>query len=134
MYVRGFAILLVLSGAVAPSAAPAGQWQASPYRIVPCDGAWPENRAPAVLTLAIVWYPDPAKVYLRPEVVIPKDSYAGGGEKPAVPLTGLIPEDAGPRIHFTAPAEEGAYRLFVQVRDGKRHVGYANAAFYVRQE
>jgi hypothetical protein len=70
---------------------------------------------------------------IRPEVVIPRDSYAGGGEKPAVPIPGLIQED-GTRIHFMTPQTGGAYRLFVQVRDGNGHAGYANVPFYVRQK
>jgi hypothetical protein len=123
------------------------------------SGAWPWNRAPAVLALEIVGSPDRPRAYLqpsrsyearvfchdsdydpltfhwdiRPEVVIPKDSYAGGGEKPAVPIPGLIQDGRGARIRFATPQEEGAYRLFMQVRDGKGHVGYANAPFYVRQ-
>jgi hypothetical protein len=124
------------------------------------SGAWPPNRAPAVLSLDIIGFPDRAQIYLqpsqsyearvvcydsdydhlafqwdiRPEVVIPKDSYAGGGEKPAVPIPGLIQGDSGARIRFTTPTVEGAYRLFVQLRDGKGHTGYANAPFYVRQK
>jgi len=122
------------------------------------SGVWPANRAPAVLALEVAGFPEKARVYLspaqsyeatvvcydsdydplifqwdvRPEVMIPKDSYAGGGEKPAVPIPGLVQGD-GVRIRFTTPAEEGAYRLFVQVRDGKEHAGYANAPFYVRK-
>jgi hypothetical protein len=124
------------------------------------SGAWPQNRAPAVLTLDIVGFTDRTRFYLkpaqsyeamaasydsdydslafqwniRPEVVIPKDSYAGGGEEPVVPVPGLIQDDGGAQIQFKAPETEGAYRLFVQVRDGKGHVGYANVPFYVRQK
>lgn len=122
------------------------------------SGTWPQNRAPAVLAMDIVGFPDRARVYLqpaqsceakvagydcdydpltfqwdiRPEVVIPKDSYAGGGEKPAAAIPGLIQDESGPRIRFTTPQTQGAYRLFVQVRDGKGHTGYANVPFYVR--
>jgi hypothetical protein len=124
------------------------------------SGAWPTNRAPAVLSLDIAGCSDRAKVYLqpaqsyeakvtcydadydpltfqwdiRPEVVIPKDSYAGGGEKPAVPIPGLIQSGNSPRTRFAAPPTEGAYRLFVQVRDGKGHAGYANVPFYVQSK
>ncbi len=123
------------------------------------SGTRPENRAPAVLSLDIAGFGDRKQVYLkpaetceakvtcydcdydaltfkwdiRPEVEIPKDSYAGGGEKPAVPIPGLVPEKQGAQIRFTTPQTEGAYRLFVQVLDGQGHVGYANAPFYVRQ-
>lgn len=123
------------------------------------SGAWPQNRAPAVTAMEIVGFPDKTKVYLkpgqsyearvlaydcdydpltfhwdiRPEVVIPKDSYAGGGEKPAVPIPGLVQGDSE-QIRFTTPKTEGAYRLFVQIRDGHGHAGYANVPFFVRQE
>jgi hypothetical protein len=123
------------------------------------SGAWPQNRAPAVLALDITDFGDKKRLYLkpaetyeakvtcydcdydeltfqwdiRPEVEIPKNSYAGGGEKPAVPIPGLIQDGQGPHIRFTTPQTDGPYRLFVQVRDGHGHVGYANAAFYVRQ-
>ena len=70
---------------------------------------------------------------IRPEVEIPKNSYAGGGEKPAVPIPGLIQEGQDAHVRFISPQAEGTYRLFVQVRDGQGHVGYANTAFYVRQ-
>lgn len=120
---------------------------------------WPENRAPAVLDLDIVGFADSKQVYLkpaqvyeakvacydcdydtltwkwdiRPEVEIPKNSYAGGGEKPAAPIPGLIEEGQGIQVRFTTPQTEGAYRLFVQVLDGHGHVGCANAPFCVRQ-
>jgi hypothetical protein len=124
------------------------------------SGAWPDNRAPAVLLVAIVGQPDAKRVYLepaqtyeakvacydcdydaltfhwdiRPEVEIPENSYAGGGEKPAKPIPGLIEGSQGPHIRFATPQDEGPYRLFVQVLDGQGHVGYANAPFYVRRE
>ncbi len=123
------------------------------------SGTWPQNRAPAVLSLDIAGFSDRKQVYLkpaqtyeakvacydcdydpltfkwdiRPEVEIPKNSYAGGGEKPATPIPGLIEEGQGTQVRFTTPQAEGAYRLFVQVLDGHGHVGCANAAFYVRQ-
>ena len=123
------------------------------------SGTWPGNRAPAVLALEIAGFGDPKQIYLepartyeakvvcydpdydwltfhwdiRPEVEIPKNSYAGGGEKPAVPIPGLIQEGQDAHVRFITPQAEGTYRLFVQVRDGQGHVGYANTAFYVRQ-
>ncbi|UCG59856.1 MAG: hypothetical protein JSU70_10110 [Phycisphaerales bacterium] len=121
-------------------------------------GSWPQNRAPAVLELSIEGfaaerqiYLEPGKTYsasvacydsdydeltfawdIRPEVEIPANSYAGGGEKPAKPIPGLIADGHGPRVNFTAPSKDGPYRLFVQIRDGRGHAGYGNVAFYVR--
>ena len=123
------------------------------------SGAWPQNRAPAVLTLDIVGFADRKRVYLkpsrvyeakvacydsdydaltfqwdiRPEVEIPKNSYAGGLEKPAVPIPGLIENGDGPHVRFKTPVKEGPYRLFVQVLDGQGHAGYANVPFLVRK-
>ena len=39
--------------------------------------------------------------------------------------------DADGRLHFTAPATAGNYRLFVEVRDGHDHAAYANIPFRV---
>ena len=49
-------------------------------------------------------------------------------------MPGLIRDGDDARIHFTTPKTTGAYRLFVQALDGRGHVGYANAPFYVRPE
>jgi hypothetical protein len=68
---------------------------------------------------------------IRPEVEIPLDNYAGNRETPAVPLDGLIADARRAAIRFTTPTREGAYRLFVTVRDGKGSIGYANSPFFV---
>ncbi len=65
---------------------------------------------------------------IRPEAVYA--SYAGQGEKVPDPLAGLIDEEKA-AIHFTAPKEKGAYRLFVYVYDGKGHFSTANLPFLV---
>lgn len=121
-------------------------------------GSWPENRAPAVLNLNIEGFTDKKQIYLgagkvyfaivtsydsdydvltfvwniRPEVQIPAGSYAGGLEKPAKPIPGLIKESQGPRVHFIAPTEDGPYRIFVEIYDGQGHAGYGNIPFYVK--
>ncbi|MHC4517281.1 MAG: hypothetical protein ACYTAS_01720 [Planctomycetota bacterium] len=123
------------------------------------SGTWPDNRAPAVLSLDILGFADAKQIYLqpaqtyeaklacydpdydaltfqwdiRPEVEIPENSYAGGLEKPAKPISGLIAPGQGSHIRFTTPPKDGPYRLFVQVLDPHNHAGYANAPFYVRQ-
>ena len=122
------------------------------------SGAWPANRAPALLELRIVGSADATETYvepgqtcearltcydgdydelsyewdIRPEVEIPANSYAGGLEKPAKPIPGLIASGQGPRVRFTAPATEGPYRLFVQVTDTHAHAAYANHPFCVK--
>ena len=123
------------------------------------SGSWPRNRAPAVLDISILGFSD-EKVYLepnksyqarvvcydsdydalgfewdiRPEVDIPANSYAGGLEKPARPIPGLIEAGQDPRMQFTSPAADGPYRLFVHVTDGRGNAGYANLPFYVRSK
>lgn len=121
------------------------------------SGTWPENRAPVVLGIAIDGMTDQKQLFLqpnttyyarvycwdgeydslryewdiRPEVVIPRNSYAGSLEKPAQPIPGSIVSEPGMRIQFKTPAEKGPYRLFVQITDGRQNAGYANVPFYV---
>jgi hypothetical protein len=123
-------------------------------------GSWPKNRAPAVLGVAIGGQADAGDVRLapgseqearvfcydpdhdpltitwdiRPEVVIPPQSYAGSMEERAEPIPGLIRKSEGARAVFAAPEAEGAYRLFVQVADGHNHAGYANVPFSVTRD
>lgn len=58
-----------------------------------------------------------------------------GGDHESVPksLEGLIAENGQSDITFTAPAEEGAYRILVTVADGNNNMGHANIPFYVRK-
>jgi hypothetical protein len=121
------------------------------------SGAWPANRAPAINALGIVGFSDlrsvslrPASTYraevqvtdpdwdplkfdwdIRPEVVIPPGSYAGGLEKPAKPIAELIRDPSRRQIEFTAPQDAGPYRLFVTVVDGRGHIAYGNIPFLV---
>lgn len=120
-------------------------------------GVWPANRAPAVRSLAIGGATDPRNIRfapgveasarvdaadpdgdplaiawdVRPEVVIPAGSYAGGGEQPAKPIEGLILSTDGATVRFRTPSEPGPYRLFVELSDGQGHAGYANVPFLV---
>lgn len=121
-------------------------------------GSWPDNRAPAVLGVSVEGFIDNSKIYLEPgkayrvqvtcydadyddltfrwdirrEVEIPANSYAGGMEKPAKPIPGLIEEGQGREVRFKTPEEEGPYRLFVEIHDGHDHAGYGNLPFYVK--
>jgi hypothetical protein len=120
-------------------------------------GAWPTNRAPAIHGFTIAGFPDARSIQLkasarhtaevmmmdpegdvlayawdiRPEVVIPPNSYAGGLEKPARPIPGLITDPVGSKIAFTTPSQSGAYRLFVTATDGQGHIAYGNVPFFV---
>ncbi len=122
-------------------------------------GAWPANRAPVVAALQIEGFAEPRSTTLqaarryraaatatdpdsdpltfawdiRPEVVIPPGSYAGGLEKKAQPIPGLIPNPAAAVVEFTAPEKPGAHRLFVTITDGQGHVAYANIPFFVSE-
>jgi hypothetical protein len=67
---------------------------------------------------------------IRPEAQYA--AYAGQGEKEPQPIPGLI-NGNGAEIKFTAPAEKGAYRLFVYTYDGNNHSSSANVPFYVEE-
>jgi len=121
------------------------------------SGNWPNNRAPVVLDIRIEDFDSgknvklqPQKKYqayvicydvehdtliydwdIRPEVEIPKNSYAGGLEKPAKIIPSLINNGGSSHIGFITPTSKGAYRLFVQVADGQGNAGYGNIPFYV---
>jgi len=57
-----------------------------------------------------------------------------GGDREAVPpvVPNAIVKQAGSKITFHTPKKPGAYRLFVEVRDGKGNVATANVPFYVK--
>jgi hypothetical protein len=123
-------------------------------------GKWPANRAPAIAVLQIEGFTEPRSIRLkatntyraavkttdpdgdalafawdiRPEVVIPPGSYAGGLEKRVQPIPGLIPHPAAAAIEFTAPNQPGAYRLFVSVTDSNGHIAYGNLPFFVPEK
>ncbi len=122
-------------------------------------GKWPANRAPAIDGLGIDGFPDPRATRLkagqryragarvvdpesdplvfgwdiRPEVEIPPGSYAGGMEKRAKPIEGLIRDPSVATIEFTAPGKPGRYRLFFTAKDGKGHIAYGNIPFLVEE-
>ena len=47
------------------------------------------------------------------------------------PIEGRIDDPGLDRIRVTAPADPGAYRLFVYIYDGRGKAGHANIPFYV---
>jgi len=118
-------------------------------------GKKPDNYAPLLDSMLILGYQNIRSIYLsqgkqfkakafatdangdvlnyaweiRPEASYA--SYAGQGEKEPQPVPGLIElKDAD--ILFSTPLNEGAYRLFVYVYDGKGKFSTANLPFFVK--
>jgi hypothetical protein len=58
-------------------------------------------------------------------------SYAGQGEIAPKPVLGLVTGNSS-EVNFKAPAEPGAYRLFVYAFDNKGHFSTANLPFLVK--
>lgn len=123
-------------------------------------GTWPENRSPGVLGISIQGDQKPKNIqldpdteykarvhcydpeddkleigwHIRPEVIVPRGSFAGDKDIDAGPLSGLILDCDANRVRFTTPKGTGPYRLYVQVTDGNGNAGYGNVPFWVRGE
>lgn len=119
------------------------------------NGEWPENRTPAIETMelngqtaydnvmlasnqsydALVSSSDPESDPLTYSWELRRESTSteSGGAEEYIPelIEGQIEVVDGHQIRLTAPAEEGAYRLFVYVYDGNNHAAHANIPFYV---
>jgi hypothetical protein len=118
-------------------------------------GTWPGNRAPRVAPVRIDGEAAADNVTLKPDTShvatveaedpdgdplrfewqilpeVPRAGYAGMGERHGRPMTQLVQEARDARLTFTAPGKEGAYRVFVFVRDGQGNAATANIPFYV---
>ena len=118
-------------------------------------GAWPENRSPRIDAFVLASKsardgivvaageryearvaaadPDGDPLDFRWEIVRESTATQTGGDAEAVPetLPGLI-DGAKEQVVVAAPAQPGAYRLFVYVYDGHGHAGHANIPFRVR--
>ena len=121
------------------------------------NGEWPENRAPRLESATLDGrtaydgiYLDPGQTY--PAEVVSRDpdgdalryvwevreestDLGEGGDDEEVPplLPDLIDTPNAAQVNVTAPAEPGAYRLFVYVYDGQGHAAHANIPFYVNE-
>jgi len=119
------------------------------------NGEWPKNRSPRIeaftldgrtahenVTLEVgeqyraaisAIDPDGDDLAYRWEVMRESEATQSGGDPEEVPeiLPGLVDDSSGHEVAVTAPAESGAYRLFVYVYDGQGHAGHANIPFYV---
>ncbi len=120
------------------------------------QGRWPDNRAPRVSELTVngrrpesslrvqagqrleakVKVLDREADRLTLTWVVRPESQAKqvGGDLERVPpvIPDLLKTVEGARAVLSAPAEPGAYRLFVHVEDAASGVGHANFPFYVR--
>ena len=120
------------------------------------SGKWPENRSPEVKAFSIVGQRNPnnitlgrsSKVQAKVDVADPEndiltfkwfvlresDANTSGGDAENLPdeMNHLIAsQDQEGNLEFETPKEEGAYRLFVHVFDGKGNAGSANIPFLV---
>lgn len=120
------------------------------------NGNWPENRAPQVKSMKLNKKPAARSVRLKRgkqyeatvkasdpdgdpltyqwEIRYESEATQEGGDYEEVPkaIDGLIDVNSGSNIKMTAPAEPGAYRLFVYIFDGHGHAGHANFPFLVK--
>ncbi len=121
-------------------------------------GRWPANRAPALQSLQIDGRSAAQGVVLAPGVAasahvavsdpegdplaiawttrLESAAHTGGGDREDLPLSVPVGFRADPlqrdTVHWHAPRRPGAYRLFVEVRDGQGHAAYANLPFLVQ--
>ncbi|WP_207425716.1 glycoside hydrolase family 2 TIM barrel-domain containing protein [Pedobacter sp. SYSU D00535] len=121
-------------------------------------GTYPENKAPHIYAFQLDGKKANLNVYLKagktypanvlaidPDndqlnyywELLPEATKVGEGgdheDKPA-PVTFNYKQEGKGKISFSSPQKEGAYRLFVYVRDGKNKVATANIPFFVGQE
>lgn len=115
-------------------------------------GEAPENRAPTVkgirlmgrgepiyepgqrvLVVLEAQEPDADVMDIQWELLPESTATTTGGdfEDAIKPLNVYIEKDTMRRYFVTMPREEGAYRIFVTVRDGQGHAGTANMPLYV---
>jgi len=119
------------------------------------NGSWPDNRAPQIKSMQLdsktsaknikldasgtykarvkAKDPDGDKLHYQWEIMHESKATQEGGDKEEVPmaLTGLMDQTDTDQIVIKSPAEPGAYRLFVYVRDGRGSAGHANIPFLV---
>jgi len=116
---------------------------------------WPDNRAPQIKSFKLdskttakdvrleangvykakvkARDPDGDQLQYHWEVLRESKATQEGGDREDVPLaiTGLVERPDTDKVVIKAPAQAGAYRLFVYVRDGHGNAGHANIPFLV---
>lgn len=119
-------------------------------------GHWPDNRSPATGALRIEGRGARDSITLQPgrrygaaveasdpdgdamvyRWTVREESRAttSGGDPEAVPreVAAYVDNERSGSMRFKAPAKPGAYRLFVEIFDGKGSAAYANAPFKVQ--
>jgi hypothetical protein len=120
------------------------------------SGHWPQNRAPHIASLTLDGKAATAGVTLKPgqpypvaaavtdpeqdqltyqwELLPESTDLKQGGDRESrpTPLAGSVPAGAQGQTTLTAPAQPGAYRLFVYAHDGHGNVATGNVPFSVQ--
>ena len=119
------------------------------------NGSWPENRSPRMQDFTLngqraidnikltagknysaqveVADPDNDELKYRWEIMQESTSEKIGGDPEYIPtlIKEVFPENPGSTTSFNAPAQPGAYRLFIYVEDGNLHSAHANIPFLI---
>ncbi|HEX8504239.1 MAG TPA: hypothetical protein VF630_02640 [Hymenobacter sp.] len=122
------------------------------------SGKWPKNRAPHLASLrlngklardtvyvaagqrypavAAVTDPDNDPVTYRWELLPESTDLKSGGDRESRPaaIPGLVANESAGKAALQAPAQAGAYRLFVYASDGQGNVATGNIPFYVKAQ
>jgi hypothetical protein len=120
-------------------------------------GSWPENRCPTIISASLngktrfdnitikpgeeyvsviqVMDTDNDSLYARAEVLLESTDLKDGGDFETRPeaLHELVRKADPNKVVFMTPLNEGAYRLFVYILDGKNHAATVNFPFMVKK-
>jgi hypothetical protein len=118
-------------------------------------GEWPENRCPMLgslkmndktgfdniiikkgekMNLSVKAHESDSDALSYLWEIMPESTDLGWGGDPEKRPETIVRTDAGPEEIFDSPAQAGAYRIFVYVKDGKNHAATANIPFFVQED